>query len=584
MFSGYNLQENYYTSKKRLLTLLVAAIFLFIGIFLRLSYIQVVWGKELQLKAADQWLRDLPINAYRGDIVDSNGKLLATTETGFSVYARPQSVEEVETTAELLAEILGMDSASICSLLRKKGVSEVTVKRQITAEQADAIRNCNLSGVYLASQGVRSYAYGDLLSQVLGFVSSDGVGQTGIEAYYDKYLQGINGSLLTETDLVGSELSNGDMYYYPAIDGLTVTLTIDVVIQTIVENVLQLAMYQQNPVAARCIVLGVQTGEILAMASKPSVDLNNLPRDDLETLMKYSKNTLLTDVYEPGSTFKVLTAATCLEEYKNGNSHAYSAQHVFRNNSGTRIIDGSKISCWTKHANGKHSNQTLSDALNNSCNPIFTDIALSLGKSTMYDYLEKFGYGSVTGIDFAGEQGGLLVSKSAVTNGDLARIGFGQSIAVTALQLSMATAAAVNGGLLMQPYLVKEISDPTTGKIVKRFSPTVVNRAISKETSETIALMLKRVVDEGGGKNAKIEGYQVGGKTGTAQKFVNGALATGKYVSSFVGFFPASQPKYLCLMIVDEPQGQSYGSIVAAPYAKLIFQGIIDYKQIEPLE
>ncbi len=576
--------QSYYTSKKRLLSLLVAAIFLFLVIFLRLGYIQIVWGKELQLKASDQWLRDLPVKAYRGDIVDANGKLLATTETGYGVYARPQSVVDAEGAAKTLAEILDVDSDVIREKLCKKGVSEVTVQRQITAEQANQIRNSNLSGIYLASQGVRSYVYGDFLSQVLGFVSSDGVGQTGIEAYYDKYLQGINGSLLTETDLVGSELSDGNMYYYPSIDGLTVMLTIDAVIQTVVENVLQLAMYQQNPIAARCIVLDVQTGEILAMASKPSVDLNNLPRDDLETLMKYSKNTLLTDVYEPGSTFKVLTAAACLEEYKNGNPRAFSAQHVFANSSGTRIIDGSKISCWTKHANGKHSNQTLSDALNNSCNPIFTDIALSLGKSTMYDYLEKFGYGSVTGIDFAGEQSGLLVSESAVTNGDLARIGFGQSIAVTALQLCMATAAAVNGGFLMQPYLVKEISDPTTGKTVKRFSPTVVNRAISAETSSMIAAMLKRVVDEGGGKNAKIEGYQVGGKTGTAQKFVDGALAKGKYVSSFVGFFPASEPKYLCLMIVDEPQGQSYGSIVAAPYAKLVFQGIIDYKQLQPLE
>ncbi|MCX4286615.1 MAG: penicillin-binding transpeptidase domain-containing protein, partial [Clostridia bacterium] len=304
----------------------------------------------------------------------------------------------------------------------------------------------------------------------------------------------------------------------------------------------------------------------------------------MEYLMKYSKNTLLTDVYEPGSTFKVLTAAACLEEYRRGNPKAFSAEHIFGNSSGIRIIDGSKISCWTKHANGKHSNQNLSDALNNSCNPIFTDIALSLGKSTMYEYLDKFGYGSVTGIDFSGEQAGILVPKTSVTNGDLARIGFGQTIAVTALQLCMATASAVNGGLLMQPYLVKEISDPTTGKVVKRFSPTVVNRTVSAETSAQIASMLKRVVDEGGGKNAKIEGYQVGGKTGTAQKFVDGALATGKYVSSFIGFFPASSPKYLALMIVDEPEGQSYGSIVAAPYAALVFQEIINYKNISPLE
>ena len=577
------MQQEYYISKKRLLTLIVAAIFLFAVIFCRLAYIQVIWGKDLQVKASEQWQRDLPIKAYRGDIVDANGNLIATTETGYSVYARPKSVTDAEHAAKILSEVLELDYQATYEKLTKKGVSEVTVKRQIDGDKASEIRSANLDGIYLASEGVRSYVYGDFLSQVLGFTSSDGVGQTGLEAYYDKYLQGINGKLLTETDLGGSELTNGTMSYIPSVNGLTVTLTVDSVIQTVVENVLELAMYQQKPQAARCIVMDVTTGEILAMASKPSVDLNNLPRDNLEYLMKYSKNTLLTDVYEPGSTFKVLTASACLEEFRNGNSKAFSAEHVFGNSSGTRIIDGSKISCWTKHTNGKHSNQNLSDALNNSCNPIFTDIALSLGKNTMYEYLNKFGYGSVTGIDFAGEQAGILVPKSAVTNGDLARIGFGQTIAVTALQLCVATAAAVNGGLRMQPYLVKEISDPTTGKVVKRFSPTVVERAVSAETSAQIAKMLQRVVEEGGGKNAKIEGYQVGGKTGTAQKFVDGALATGKYVSSFIGFFPASSPKYLTLMIVDEPQGQSYGSIVAAPYAKLVFQEIINYKNIAPL-
>ena len=583
-FSGANLQNNYYITKKRLLTLIVAAIFLLVGIFFRLAYIQVIWGRDLQARAAEQWQRDLPIKAYRGDIVDTNGNLIATTETGYSVYARPKSVIEPERSAKVLADVLELDYQAVFDKLVKSGVSEVTIKRQIDTTKAEEIRSYNLKGVYLSSEGLRSYVYGDFLSQVLGFVSSDGVGQTGIEAYYDKYLQGINGMLLTETDLVGNELEQGSMTYIPAINGLTVTLTIDAVIQTVVENILQLAMYQQKPQAARCIVLDVTTGEILAMASKPSVDLNNLPRDNLEYLMKYSKNTLLTDVYEPGSTFKVLTASACLEEYRKGNSKAFSAEHIFGNSSGTRIIDGSKISCWTKHANGKHSNQNLSDALNNSCNPIFTDIALSLGKNTMYDYLRRFGYGSATGIDFAGEQAGILVPQTAVTNGDLARIGFGQTIAVTALQLCMATAAAVNGGLLMQPYLVKEISDPLTGQVVKRFSPTVVNRTISEETSKQIATMLQRVVKEGGGKNAYIEGYQVGGKTGTAQKFVDGALATGKYVSSFIGFFPASSPKYLCLMIVDEPEGQSYGSIVAAPYAGLVFREIINYKNIAPLE
>lgn len=573
---------DFYTSKKRLLSLLVVAIFLFSVIFLRLGYIQIIWGKSLQAKASEQWQRDLPVKAYRGDIVDTNGVVLATTKTGYTLYARPQSVKNGDETARILSGILNIEYKSLYDKITRRGVSEVTLARQLNEDTAYQIRSLNLDGVYLSVEGVRSYTYGNYLSQVLGFVSIDGIGQTGIEAYYDKYLQGINGQVLTDSDLVGKELEEGQMEYIPAIDGLTVTLTIDSVIQMIVEDVLKLAMHQQNPQSCRCIVTDVTTGEILAMAANPGVDLNNLPRDNLQQLMQYSKNTLVTDIYEPGSTFKVLTAAACLEEYKKGNPNAFSSQHIF-NSSGTRIIDGSKISCWTKHTNGKHSNQNLSDALNTSCNPIFTDIALSLGKDVMYQYLQAFGYGRASGIDFHGEQAGLLVSKETVTNGDLARIGFGQSIAVTALQLCMATGAAVNGGLLMKPYLVKEISDPTTGKVVQRFSPIVVNRAISSSTSNEIAQMLARVVKEGGGKNAYIEGYQVGGKTGTAQKFVDGKLAQGKYVSSFIGFFPASSPKYLVLFIVDEPQGQSYGSIVAAPYAGLIFQQIINYKNIAPL-
>ncbi len=578
------MENNYYLSKKRLLTLLLLAIFLFLLLFARLVYIQVIWGESLQKKAGEQWQRDLPIKAYRGDIVDTNGNLLATTKTSYTLYARPQSITDASHCAKALGEILQTDSNKLLEKITQKGISEVTLAQTVDEQKAIAIRDAQLDGIYLASKGERSYVYGDFLSQVLGFVSSDGVGQTGLEAYYDKYLQGIDGELLTQTDLVGDELDDGSMSYIPSVDGLTVTLTIDAVIQTIVENVLELAMHQQNPQSTRCIVLDCTTGEILAMASKPSVDLNNLPRDDVERLMKYSKNTLLTDIYEPGSTFKILTACACLEEFAKGNPKAFSSAHIFTNSSGTRIIDGSKISCWTKHVNGKHSNQTLSDALNNSCNPIFTDIALSLGKNTMYEYLQKFGYGSTTGIDFAGEQSGILVAQSLVTNGDLARIGFGQTIAVTPLQLCMATAAAVNGGLLMQPYLVKQITDPTTGQVVKNFYPTAKNRVVSEQTSQMIAKMLQRVVTEGGGKNAYIEGYQVGGKTGTAQKFVNGSLAVGKYVSSFVGFFPASSPKYLCLFIVDEPQGQSYGSIVAAPYAGLIFREIINYKNMSPLE
>lgn len=552
-------------------------------IFLRLAYIQIVWGNSLRSRAAEQWQREVPLQAYRGDVTDSHGTLLATTQTAYALYARPQSVQNANEVALALADVLPISYSTLLAKLTQKGASEVTLCRNLSAEQAQRVRERNLQGVYLASKGQRSYAYGDFLSQVLGFTSADGVGQSGIEAYYDKYLRGTDGALLTDTDLVGKELPQGSATYVAATDGLTVRLTIDARVQAAVENVLALAMHKHNPSSAKCVVVDVTNGEILAMSSKPSVDLNNLPRDDVATLLANTKNTLLTDVYEPGSTFKVLTAAACLQEYANGNPRAFSAEHVFSNSSGMRIVDGSKISCWTKHANGKHSNQRLADALCNSCNPIFTDIVLSLGKETTYRYLDAFGYGKVSGIDFQGEQSGILLSAKQASRGDLARIGFGQSIAVTAIQLCMATAAAVNGGYLYRPYLVKEVTDPVSGKTVLKNLPTVANRPISRQTSRQIADMLRQVVDEGGGKNAAIEGYQVGGKTGTAQKFEGGKLAKGKYVSSFVGFFPASNPKYLALVIVDEPQGQSYGSVVAAPYAKLVFQSIIDIYQLSPV-
>ncbi|MBR2974824.1 MAG: hypothetical protein IKC47_03685, partial [Clostridia bacterium] len=451
--------NNYYLTKRRMLSLLVATFFLFFVLICRLFYIQVIWGKGLQQKASDQWSRDLPIQAKRGEIVDCNGDKIVASKTSFGVYVRRQSVTDFETVARVLSEHLDLPFDTVYQKVTKKGVSEVTIAKKVSVEVVERLRTFCLDGVYFAEETARTYVYGDFLSQVLGFVSADNYGQSGIEKDFDKYLRGIDGAYYTQTDLVGKELEDGSSSYAPAIDGLTVALTIDCTIQTIVENVLQTVVHQHNPASTSCIVLDVTNGEILAMSTKPSVDLNNLPRDDVAKLVATTKNVMITNVYEPGSTFKVLTAAACLEEHSRGNPKAFGATHVFGNSSRIRMIDGSKISCWSTHANGKHSNQTLSDALNNSCNPIFTDIALSLGKDTMYKYLQAFGYGSTTGIDLSGEQAGILIGKNAVTNGDLARIGFGQSIAVTALQLAVATAAAVNGGVVYQPHLVKEIVD-----------------------------------------------------------------------------------------------------------------------------
>ena len=570
-----------YVTKKRLYALLVATVFIFFVIFCKIFYIQIVWGKNLQARASEQWARDLPLTALRGNITDANGIVLATSQTSFSVYIRAKNVENAESVAKVLSDTLGIDYDAVYKKASNKNVGEATIKRQVSAQLADEIRKHDLKGVYLAEDSSRVYPYGDYLSQILGFVSIDNVGQSGIEAKYDNYLKGINGKILTQSDLIGKELYDKSMIYLPSIKGLNVNLTIDYNIQTVLENVLQKVLLGHKAIGARSIVINCKTGEILALAAKPSIDLNNLPRDDIANLIAGTKNLLVTDVYEPGSTFKVLTAAANMEEYSLGNKKAFAPDHIF-DNSNFRVVDGGKIKCWTKHSGTKHHNQKLSDALNNSCNPCFTDIGLSLGKDTMYKYLKAFGYGSVTGVDISGEQAGILVEQGAVTNGDLARISFGQTIAVTPIQLAYATAAAVNGGKLLTPYLVKSITDDT-GRTIKRFYPAIKSQPISAQTSKTLALMLEGVVKNGSGKLAYIDGYRVGGKTGTAQKYKNGVIAQGKNVASFVGFFPANDPEYLCLMIVDEPQGVTYGSQVAAPYAKLVFEQIIAYKKIPKL-
>ena len=317
------------------------------------------------------------------------------------------------------------------------------------------------------------------------------------------------------------------------------------------------------------------------MATLPSFNLNEVPYSDLDTLNTLGRNTLIADSYEPGSTFKVLTASANVEEYNNGNKNAYQLNYVYSGGR-YRVVEGSKIKCWSQHKNGNHSNQTLSDALNNSCNPVFVDIAVSLGKDTFYNYLTKFGYGKVTGIDLNGEAQGMILPKEAIQTADLARISFGQTLACTPIQLITATSSAINGGTLYAPRLVKEIYS-TNGELSVKTETKINGTSISEKTSSVIAKYLEKVVREGSGKQSYIDGYGVGGKTGTAQKYVDGKIAQGKYVMSFIGFFPYDNPKYICLVIVDEPVGGTYGSTVAAPLCKEIFEGIIKAKKISRL-
>ncbi len=558
----------------------MAVTFLFCILACRFFYVQVLWSEELNYRALDQWTRELPIVAERGKITDRNGVVFADNHAAYTVYARSNAVKDKEKTAKLLADALGKDYQTLYDKLTKKKASEITVAKRIDKEGVGAITQLGLDGVYYSRDNVRYYPKGDSLSQVIGFTSSDNVGTTGVEKYYEKYLAGKNGELLYETDLVGIDIEGSVAAYLPAENGYNIELTIDAGIQTVVESALQKTATTYSPTSAQCIVLDVNNFEVLALANYPAYDLNEVPRNDAELLNKLTRNGLVCDIYEPGSTFKIITSAIDIEEYMQGNAKAFSPKYVFPS-SRTRAVEGTTVKCWSNHANGKHSNQTLAEALNSSCNPCFTDIALSLGKETFYDYLSAFGFGQRTGIDYGGEAYGLLMPKGAVRNCDLARIGFGQTIAVSGIQLACAAASAINGGYYYTPRLVKKIY-AEDGYVVEERKAEVKNRTISETASKTLAGMLEGVVTEGSGKKAYIEGYRIGGKTGTAQKFENGHIAAGKYVSSFVGFFPANQPKYLALVIVNEPQGAYYGSVVAAPCAKEIFEGIISLKNIRP--
>ena len=542
----------------------------------RLFYVQVIWGEDLQEKAIDQWTREIPVVASRGKIVDVNGVVLADNDDTYTVFVRKKAVKDTEKLAHDLAVNLDMDYDYIVNRLTGTVSSEVTISKQVEKQKISKLLELNLSGIYYSRDNSRVYPYNEFLTSVLGFTSTDGKGQSGLELYYDKYLSGINGEILYETDIVGVEINGGKASYVPATDGLNLKLTIDYDVQQLCEAAMEEAMEVHQAKSAQMIVLDPKTGAIRALCIKPSFNLNEIPRDDLSALNALGRNGIICDIYEPGSTFKVLTAAANIEEYLQGNRSAFSPNHIY-NSSRYRYVDGQKVKCWSTHTNGKHSCLTLQGGLNNSCNPIFVDIAMSLGKETMYKYIKLFNYGTVTGVDFGGEAQGMVLPVSAVQNVDLARIAFGQTIAVTGLQLAAATSAAINGGNYYTPYLVSEIYTDD-GIVAEKIQPQLKNRVISEKASKMLNEMLEQVVSEGSGKQAYIEGYGVAGKTGTAQKYENGIIASGKYVSSFVGYFPASSPKYLALVIIDEPVGQYYGSTVAAPYAKQVFQGIIDLK------
>lgn len=558
------------TLKRRLFAAALLIAFLFCILIARLFYIQVVDGSALSGKAYGQWTRDLPMKANRGDITDRNGVVLASSYTTYTVYVRPNEMEDVAAVSSAISQVSGEEYARVYARVSKKGVSEVRVVTGLSEAQSFALRGYGYPGLYVVADSARYYEYGNFATQLLGFVNADGDGQSGVEMYYDSLLKGVDGAAYTETDLVGNKLDGTNTTYLAPVDGLRATLTIDFTLQSLAEKAVRDAVDKYSPLSASCLMMDADTGEILAMASAPTYDLNDLPRDDIAYLLQGAKNLPVTDVYEPGSTFKILTAAIGIETGVIADSYYCP---------GYRMVDGQRIRCWRSIG---HGSQDFAHGIMNSCNCVFMDIALAAGTDTMYDYLGAFGLTAKTGIDVSGEGSSIMLARDSVKTVDLARIGFGQAIAVTPIGLASAVCSVLNGGRLMQPYVLSTLTD-ADGKIVYSNTPTEKGKTVSESTSAAMKEYLYSVVEEGGGKNAYVAGYRIGGKTGTAQKYENGSIAQGKYVSSFIGFTEIDGRTVVCLFKVDEPQGYVYyGSIVAAPYVGQIFAGAFAAAGAEP--
>ena len=547
----------------------------------RLFWLQVIQGRALQRRAQSQWTSESAIRPTRGRILDRKGAVLAQSATAYTASASPRQVVDADRFAALLAPVLDMEAAVIRKRVSDTSRGGVTLKRQLPRETAQQIKRMKaehaaagsdaLNGLYLEEESKRYYPMGQFATQLIGLTTIDGVGQAGLEQSLDRYLSGKAGRVLSQVDGKGRALGYGDTEYVAAVNGGSVTLTLDASIQSFAEQAARQALEVNNAKAVRVLAMDPATGEILAMVNKPDYDLNDPPRDDIGTLTGRMRNRVLTDAYEPGSTFKTLTAAAALD------AGLVSVDEGFYC-AGSVVVEGGKIRCWGK----PHGAETFAQALQNSCNPVFVEMGLRLGVEKLYHYIDAFGIGKKTGVDIPGEADGIVISKQAVKRVDIARIGFGQSVAVTPIQLLTAVCAVVNGGNLMRPWVVKSVTD-AHGEIIRRGAPRVVGHPISPQTSAVMRGLLEDVVTLGGGKNAYIPGYHVGGKTGTAQVYVDGVVSRDTHIGSFVGFAPADDPRIAVLLVVDEADVPvDFGSVTAAPFAREILEKALPYLGVAP--
>ncbi len=585
-------------NKKRLVIAFFVFCFLLTILCIRTGYVQIVKGVEYQKKAQVQQTKDELVEADRGSIEDRNGQKLAISTVKYSIWVRPSSImtstakdkdtrrAENESRLDKVAKELStivedMSQEEIYEKIDTK-ISLVKVAKYQDVQVAAKIRKADLPGVTLTQETKRYYPLGNFASQVLGSVTDDNHGLAGVEQYYDSALRGVAGRSIKNTDAAGKSLIYGDDVYHKAESGNNIRLTIDEVIQNYAENSIEDTKKDTGAKRVSCLIMNPKNGEILAMATTGGYDPNHsrepkkhdkkefeklTDKKKLEYLNKMWRNPLVCDTYEPGSTFKLLTTAMALEE-------GVVNEHETFECGGGLNVNGTFIKCWINP--GSHGTQNLKQAVGNSCNPVFMRLAQRVGKERMYQYFDLFGVTSKTDVDYPGEASSQIQPKNQVTKVELSTMGFGQGIAVTPIQLLSAISSFGNDGMLMQPHLVKTITDKK-GKVIHKAGNTPVRQTVSKSTAKKIRSYMEYVVDQGGGKKAQIKGVRVGGKTGTAQKRGEGSAKYNKLIASFAGIAPINNPEMSILYIVDEPAGEVWGSDVAAPGAQRVMKQTLRY-------
>lgn len=562
--------------KKKILVVFTCAFLILTGLIGRLVYLMVFDAEYYQKRAEDLHKRERKIKAARGEIVDRNGVVLATNKTVCTISVIHSQIKEPERVTEILAKELEMDQAEVRKRVEKISSME-KVKTNVEKEVGDKIREYNLDGVKVDEDYKRYYPYDSLASKVLGFTGGDNQGIIGLEVKYEETLKGSNGTILTTTDARGIELDAVAEGRIEPVAGKTLEISMDYNIQKYCEQAAEKVMREKQADGVLILLINPQNGEILSMVNVPEFNLNDpfelntgeeLEGEKLQDALNAMwRNRCINDTYEPGSTFKIITSAACLEEGVVTPEDTFSCP-------GYRMVEDRRIRC---HKVGGHGSETFVQGIQNSCNPVFIDIGLRLGAERFYDYFQQFGLLDLTGIDLPGEAGTIMHQVENIGLVELATISFGQSFQVTPVQMAVTVSSIINGGRRVTPHFGKAVLD-REGNVLETLSYEERSGVVSEKTSKTMQTLLEGVVANGSGKNAYIEGYSIGGKTATSQTLPRSA---NKYISSFIGFAPAEDPQVLGMVVIHNPQGIYYGGTIAAPVLRSIFDNVLPYLGIE---